>query len=266
LSILAPIVCAWSLLGSGSATAESVDSELLLLVDVSNGGLKKGEFNRLMSGYADALTSDAVLDSIASGRTGKIAVSLSFYGVKDSGSSAGVAWMAISNRVEAEAFASRLRSLSQPKGGNYSYQDALVQGLSSIGDEVGGVDNGFSSALQIIEVGGSTKPKGNSGDVAAASVAALGRGVDVINATVVGKKADQLESFYADHVIGGSVGGMSALVSVSAVDEGLSSILSSQIDRSVGAAGIAAVPEPSSAMLLISSLGFLLIFARRRVA
>ena len=266
LSFLAVPICALSLLVTGSATAESVDSELLLLVDVSAGGLKKGEFDSLMDGYASALTSTAVLDSIASGAAGKIAVSLSFYGVKNPSDSSGVAWMSIGSLADAQVFATQLRSLSQPKGGNYSYQDALIQGLADIGDETGGTDNGFQSAVQIIEVAGSTKPKGNADNVADASSAALVQGIDLIGAAVIGKKADQLESFYSENVIGGSVGGLAASVSNSPIDGGLALVLSSQISQSVGGGAIAAVPEPSSAMFLISSMGFFLLCSRKRAA
>ncbi|MEP4078102.1 DUF1194 domain-containing protein [Haloferula sp.] len=266
LSLLAAPVCALSLLATGSATAESVDSELLLLVDVSNGGLKRGEFDRLIDGYADALTSSSVLDSIASGATGKIAVSLSFYGVRNAGAAAGVDWMSIGSLAEAQIFASQLRSLSQPLAGSYSYQDALTQGLIGMGDETGGPDNGFQSAVQIVEVAGSTRPGGNPRETAAASANALTQGVDMIGATVVGNRADQLEGFYASNIIGGSVGAVTASVSNSAVDGGLSSILTSQLSESVGGGAIAAVPEPSSAILLMSSMGFFLLFSRNRAA
>jgi hypothetical protein len=88
----------------------------------------------------------------------------------------------------------------------------------------------------------------------------------MINATVVGKNADKLESSYADNVIGGSVGGVAARVSSNSIDSGLDSILVTQLSQSVGGGAIAAVPEPSSAMLLISSMGIFLLFARKRGA
>lgn len=259
LSLLMTPCCVLSLLAPGSATAESVDSELLLLVDVANGGLKKGEFDILMQGYASALTSTQVIDSIASGKIGRIAVSLSYYGTSPD-QSAGIPWMAIGSAAEAQVFANRLISQVQPDGGKFTYEEALAQGVLSFGTETGGpADNGFQSAVQIVEVVSASRPKG---DVAGATAFALSQGVDMIGATLAGENPANLESFYTANVIGGAVGGTVASVSISPSIDGLAGTLQGQLSNSVGA--VSTIPEPSSAVFFLSSMGALLLFSRKR--
>jgi hypothetical protein len=245
------------------AGAETVDTELLLLVDISNGGLKKGEFDSLMGGYASALTSSQVLDAIQSGNVGRIAVSLMFFG-GDPVQPTGVAWMSIGGLAEAQTFASQLQALPEPAGGNFSYGDSLAYATASFGTETGGATtNGFESAVQIIEVAGASRPKGNATNVDAATADALAAGVDLIGATAIGNKTDQIESYYATHVVGGTVGDTGASVATNDLSGGLEQTLADQISRSV-AGGATAVPEPSPALLLISSLAVLGLFIRRR--
>lgn len=64
----------------GQAHALAVDSELLLLVDVSQWGLNKNEFETVLNGYSSALSSSQVLSSIQSGTHGRIAISLMIFG------------------------------------------------------------------------------------------------------------------------------------------------------------------------------------------
>src|SRR5687767_965504 len=85
------------------ADAAAVDSELVLLVDITQQGLNKHEFEDVMNGYAAAMTSSQVLDSIGSGATGKIAVSLVFYG-NSLTHVVGIPWMMVSNAAEAQQF------------------------------------------------------------------------------------------------------------------------------------------------------------------
>ena len=83
LPIRVPFTCLMSIgiavLGLQSkAEAELVDSELVLLVDITPRGLNGSEFDQVMESYATAFSSSQVLDSIQSGAYGKIAVSLMF--------------------------------------------------------------------------------------------------------------------------------------------------------------------------------------------
>lgn len=242
--------------------AESVDSELLLLVDVSKSGMKNGDFDSLMSGYAEAFTNSAVIDSIASGQRGKIAVSLMFFGV-DAGASVGIPWMSIGSLSEAQAFAGQLTSLARPSSGNFEYADAIAAGVASMGPETGGsVGNGYESLYQTVEVFGMDTPGGSTADNQAASEAALAAGVDSIGAIVSGKKAAKAESYYASTIVGGAIDGVPTGVVNAGSGLALPQALSSQLAANVS--GAATVPEPSSALMLVSSMGALLLVRRRQ--
>ena len=245
------------------ADAEAVDTELLLLVDVSNGGLKKGEFELLMDGYAAAMTSSQVIDAIQSGSVGRIAVSLVYFGGTPVQPTGG-AWMSIGGLAEAQSFAAQLQALPEPGGGNFNYDESLGYAVSAFGTETGGATtNGFESAVQIIEVAGASRPKGNSAVVDAATASAFAAGVDLIGATAIGKKADQIESYYATHVVGGEVGGVTGTVSTHDLGAGLELTLANRIGTGV-TGGATVVPEPSPGFLILSSLGVLFLFIRRR--
>lgn len=62
----------------GQVDAEAVDRELVLLADDNQAGLSQRPFSTLMDAYVASFTSSKVLNSIQSGTTGPIAVSLKF--------------------------------------------------------------------------------------------------------------------------------------------------------------------------------------------
>lgn len=246
---------------SREAKAESVDAELLLLVDVSSSGLKSGEFDALMDGYADALTSSQVIDSIQAGNVGRIAVSLVLFGGSPM-QAQGVEWMSIGSLAEAQNFADQLRALPPPSSGNFTYAESLAHATTMFGSETGYAGNGFESAVQIIEVAGASKPKGPSGSTEQATADALNAGVDLIGATALGKKGSQVESYYATYVVGGEVGGVTGSATSGEIAAGLEIIIADQI--SGGLNGAVAVPEPSMPALLMASAGFFVLLRRRR--
>lgn len=249
------------------AAAENVDTELLLLVDVTSRGFNPSEFDQVMEGYASAFTSSQVLDSIQSGAYGQIAVSLMFYG-NSSTQLVGIPWMMIGNATEAATFAALARALNRPvAGGTPAVGPALTVATLSFGSETGGAANGFESTTQIIEVAGASVPVGGTAGVTAARDAALASGVDLINAIALGNRSTAIEAYYATNVIGGEAGGVVATSNSSAINGGLGGIIASQMDGGISAGAsesLSAVPEPSSLLGLLSGLGLLLI--RRRQA
>jgi hypothetical protein len=260
---LATALCGWP----GQAAAEAVDSELLLLIDITPRGLDRQEFDQLMDGYADAITSTQVMDSIQSGSYGRIAVSLMFYG-NSFVQQVGIPWMSIGSSAEAETFAILLREVSRPFSiGSPALDDALTAALGSFGSETGGADNGFQSVAQIVEVAAATVPLfGNPADTAAARDQALASGVDAINVITLGDRAAALENYYSTHVVGGETGGVVATSSSSAIDQALGGILADRMSGHVGAgaaASLTSVPEPSTALALISGLALLACRRRR---
>lgn len=248
------------------ARAESVDSEILLLVDIVRPELSNTEFNRLKNSYASAFTSTEILNSIQSGVHGRIAVSLMLYG----GSATqvvGIPWMTIGNASQAEAFASLVRDITRPT--TFAYSDpgaALTAATFSFGTETGGTANGFESAAQIIEVASSGLPSNSmAASTAASSANALASGVDLINAIALGNFSSSISSFYAANVIGSTIDGVLPTMNSSGFNGGLASTVSGMLTESVQTGvevSVTAVPEPSSLTGLIPAT--LLLLRRRR--
>ncbi|MCW1924074.1 DUF1194 domain-containing protein [Luteolibacter arcticus] len=250
------------------AAAESVDSELLLLVDSTQRGLNNRDFDALMDSYADAFTSSDVMNAIQSGSYGRIAVSLMFFGNANT-QVVGIPWMSIGSAAEAQTFSLLLRAINRPSSpGSIQVDDALLAAIPLFGTETGAAGNGFESSAQLLEVVAASTPAGGStAGVPGARNQALATGVDVINAIAVGNQAGSISTYFATNVIGGEAGGVAASSSTSAVNGNLGAFLASQVSGQVNAGAaesLTAVPEPSSVLALVSGLG-LLCLRRRRI-
>ena len=247
------------------AEATTVDSELVLLVDITDRGLNKHEFEDVMQGYASAMTSSQVLDSIGSGATGRIAVSLVFYG-NSLTHVVGIPWMMISNATEAQQFANMAQSLSRPLSfTSPSINTALDFATNHFGTETGGNSNGFESTVQIIEVAAASLPLfPNPGAVQDSRDEALASGVEVINAVAIGNSTRDIKNFFEDNVVGGELAGTPGSATSTKANGSLANFLASDLAKSVEDGGTAstAVPEPSS--LLLGGVGMLLLLRRRR--
>jgi hypothetical protein len=247
------------------AHAVSVDSELVLLVDVSRPGLSNTEFTQLMNGYATAFTSTEILDSIQSGVYGRIAVSMLFFG-NASTQVVGIPWMMIGNATQAQQFANLANTASRPfTNATPSVAAALNTATLSFGTETGGTGNGFESVTQIIEVASGTVPNNNTAAATATSSAnAMASGVDLINSIGLGNRANAVNTFYTNNVIGSTIQGVPATGTTSPVSGTLASNLTNVMSGTVqnGAnASVAAVPEPGT---LIGLLPATLLLLRRR--
>ena len=249
--------------------ALAVDSEIVLLVDVVRPEMSNGMFNQLMNSYASTFTSTQFLDSIQSGVTGSIAVSVMFYGGSNLQTTA-VPWMSIGNATDAQTFASLIQSATRPSTFDYSNPaTALDAATTSFGSETGGASNGFESSVQIIEIASSGIPSNSMAAATAATAAssanALASGVDLINSVAHGTFANSINNFYAANVIGSTLPGVIATSSIAANNGALPSSINAALNASVqnGAAGsINAVPEPSSLVALLPAS--LLLLRRRR--
>ena len=254
---------------SQQALAESVDSELLLLVDSTQRGLNNGDFDAMLDSYADAFSSTAVLNSIQSGAYGRIAVSLMFFG--NSGTqTVGIPWMSIGSAAEAETFALLLRAVNRPASpGVIEVDTALLAAIPIFGTETGAASNGFESSTQFIEVVAASTPTGNeTAAVTAARDQALASGVDVINAVAVGNQSGNIANYFSDNVIGGEAGGVAATSTGSALNGNLSNFLAAQVSGQVTAGAVeslTAVPEPAPVLALVSGFGLLCLRRHRKV-
>lgn len=247
-------------------SAETVDSEILLLVDITRPGLSSFEFNRLMDGYATAFTTTQIMDSIQSGAYGRIAVSMMFFGNSNT-QVVGIPWMEIGNTTQAQQFANLARNVNRPFSvANPDVGSALTAATFSFGTETGGTSNGFESVVQIVEVASGREPQfWAAGAAATSSSNALASGVDVINALALGNRANAVDNFYTANVIGSTLNGVPATSTTSQFNGALASTISGLMTDSVQAgAGVSttAVPEPASILGLIPAT--LLLLRRRK--
>ncbi len=247
----------------GRAHAVAVDSELVLLVDVSQSGLNKKDFETVVGAYASALSNSQVLESIQSGTYGRIAVSLMIFG-NSSYQQVGIPWMLIGSAADAAQFATFAGNVNKPNAVGFPATGAAITtATASFGTETGGSSNGFESSLQIIDVAAAVVPNaGNSGTDTAARNGAFGSGVDLINTLVLGKKTTALEDYYAANVIGSTVPGVAATVTSSTIDGSLAATLASGLSNQLST-GISAVPEPGTVAGILVGVCFALIRRRR---
>ncbi len=247
----------------GQAHAEAVDSELVLLVDVSQSGLNKKDFDSVVSAYASALSSSQVLASIQSGTHGRIAVSLMIFG-NSSYQQVGIPWMSIANAADAAQFATLAGTVNKPNAVGFpAIGAAITAAAASFGTETGSSSNGFESSLQIIDVTAAVAPNaGNSAADIAARNGAMASGVDLINTIALGNKATAIAEYYTANVIGSTTSGVAATTTTSAIDGTLAATLANGLSSNVSA-GISAVPEPGPVAGVLVGVCFALILRRR---
>lgn len=248
---------------------EAVDTELLLLVDVSRPGLSTTQFNESMNAYAAAFTSTEVINSIQSGAYGKIALSMMFYG-NAATQEVAIPWMAISNAAEAAQFATLVTSVARPFSfGFASPAAALTAATPLFGTETGGPDNGFESTVQSLEMAASgiTLPiGGTAAATTAARDATLASGVDVINSVATGNFGTIFEAFYETNVIGSEIEGVEATSESAGSSTDFASTIASGLNQTVQAGAVVSVntiPEPSATFLFSIASGLLLLRRRR---
>jgi len=263
------LALSFGLLSAGAlqqAQAITVDSEILLLVDAARPGLSQTNYNRLMSSYATSFTNTQMIDSIQSGSTGRIAVSLMFYGTTSS-QRVGIPWMMIGNLSQAQSFAALVNSLALPTNltGTPDVGSALTAATRSFGTETGNAGNGFESAVQIIEVATTRSPVTRLRNSAiASSDNALASGVDLINSMILGTGRAAVNSFYQANVIGSTINGVNATSLIGPFNNTLATSMGGQLRQTLqagAASSITAIPEPSTWLAMIPAA--LLIWKRR---
>ncbi|MDP4996312.1 MAG: DUF1194 domain-containing protein [Akkermansiaceae bacterium] len=259
------------LASTAKAAPVKVDTELLLLVDVS-GSVSETDYALMTAAYGRVMTSSAVLNAIQSGHIGKIATSVLFWS-SNTNQSVGVSWMEISDFSSAQNFSNLINAATRPFGGATAIGTAIDIGTPMFGSETGGTENGFHSVTQIINVAGdgvdnSTSPRvrDRSVNVAAARDAALAAGVDMINGIAIGDSSGALEQYYKSFVMGGSVEETASFVeradTFSAFESALLRSLVQEINTGAVVSPPEVVPEPSA--LLFLPISCLLILRRNR--
>jgi len=195
------LAAAAALLSVPASAAEPVDVELVLAVDVSL-SMSPMELDIQRKGYAAALTDDRVLQAIADGGFGKIAVTY-FEWAGISSQHVVVPWTTIANRADAERVAAMLSAQPANSARRTSIAAALEFGADLF------AESPYRSTKRVIDISGDG-PNNQGEPVVSARDRVTGLGV-VINGLplmttggITGTYSIvNLDRYYSDCVIGG---------------------------------------------------------------
>jgi hypothetical protein len=188
--------------GASLAQAEEpVDVELVLAVDVSL-SMSPSELEIQRKGYAAALTDPSVLEAIATGAYGKVAITY-FEWAGTTSHHVVVPWTAVATPDEARAFAEKLTA-SVP---NSARRTSISAALEFGGDLF--AESSFKGMKRVIDISGDG-PNNQGAAVEEARDALVAQGI-VINGlplmTTGGMRTPydvaELDRYYSDCVIGG---------------------------------------------------------------
>jgi hypothetical protein len=196
VACLAPVPSAAQ--AAGQAAETDVDLELVLAVDTS-GSVDDREYALQISGIANAFRDPAVLDAIAAGPLGRIAVTVSFWAESQLPKQS-LSWLVIAAPADAAAFAASLDSLPRavPAGGTGIGQGVIYSVRIM-------EDNGLNGARRVIDVSGDgreTPFRYFSVPPEQARAYAAARGVTVNGLAILAEQPD-LERYYRESVIVG---------------------------------------------------------------
>jgi hypothetical protein len=189
------------LLAPHAQAAEQVDIELVLAVDVSL-SMSPDELEIQRRGYAAALTHDRVLEAIAAGVHGRIAVTY----VEWAGSTSQhivVPWTAIATRSDAERFVRQL-SATPPS----SARRTSIFGALDFGGDLF-AESGFQGMKRVIDISGDG-PNNQGSPVTGARDALIAQGITINGLPLMTNgglasayDVENLDLYYQDCVIGG---------------------------------------------------------------
>ena len=198
LSVTAALSGLWP---ATPASAEEVDLELVLAVDVSF-SMDEDEQRLQRLGYVEAIRSAEVLAAIQDGITGKIAVAyMEWAGAAEQ--RVVVDWQVISDRSSAEAFTARLGRQPIRRVFRTSISEALAVATDLI------AENGYEGIRKVIDVSGDG-PNNQGRIVTAARDRAIAAGITINGLPLMLKRSansyfdlPNLDEYYATCVIGG---------------------------------------------------------------
>lgn len=196
---LALVPAAWPALAA--ETALPVDLELVLAVDISYSmDAEEQEIQR--DGYRAAIVSRPVLDAIAQGPYGRIAVAYVEWAGEDE-QRVVAPWTVIDGPASAGAFAARLAAAPLRRAYRTSISGALIYAAKMF------EANGFAGERQVIDVSGDG-PNNQGETVERARDEVLERGVVINGLPLMLKRPSfamidmgELDAYYRDCVIGG---------------------------------------------------------------
>ena len=200
--MLAAVAVALGLSDADRAKAnEQVDVELILAVDVSL-SMSPDELEIQRHGYAAALTDGQVLQAIADGAHGKIALTY-FEWAGSSTQHLIVPWTTIASPADAEAFAVKLTASPPNSARRTSIAGAIEFGMDLF------AESPYRSFKRVIDISGDG-PNNQGTPVQVARDLAVGKGI-VINGLPLMTRGGyssvydvtELDRYYTDCVIGG---------------------------------------------------------------
>ena len=180
--------------GGFAQAQQKVDLQLVLAVDAS-GSVNMTRFNLQKQGYAEAFRNPRVLDSIRSGSTGSIAVTM----IQWTGPFQQVVvvpWTLINDRKSAEDFAGAIEQAPrQLFSGGTSISGAIDFSASLMPSHL------FTGLKRVIDVSGDGS-NNNGRPVTQARDDAVAKGI-IVNGLPILSLEPYLDRYYYDNVIGG---------------------------------------------------------------
>jgi hypothetical protein len=201
LSLIVAMLIAAASSAAVAAADTPVDLELVLAVDVSR-SMDSDEQVLQRDGYVEAFRHKDVIDAIASGANGRIAVSY----VEWAGATYQrtlVPWTIIDGEAAAHAFADRLAAAPITR----EHGTSIANGLIYVGPSFEG--NGFVGGRRVIDVSGDG-PNNVGMPVVAARDPLVAKGVTINGLPIMIKRPgdfasiENLDIYYEDCVIGGT--------------------------------------------------------------
>ncbi|MEM9105515.1 MAG: DUF1194 domain-containing protein [Pseudomonadota bacterium] len=190
------------LLGATPVRAQTeTDLELVLLADAT-GSIDNAEIRFQRQGYADAITSQEVLDAIGSGFLGSIAVTYVEWGDFTS-QDVVVSWSRIDGPEAAEAFAARLMEAPRRAFGRNAIGAALLFGKRLI------ETNEYTARRRVIDLSADSANNWNGPDIETARDEVLEAGITINGLAILCRHCSgrpvsyDLEAAFADRIIGG---------------------------------------------------------------
>ncbi len=259
--LCASIACS---LGIGSLKAINVDSEIVILVDAQTSSLS--DFDLILDGVARTFEQQSFIDTVAAGANGSIAASLVLFNNGNT-QTIEIAATQLSSAADLQNFATSVRNVTRSnQGGNVDYAGAIAAGAAEIASSA---FEGTVRQLTLID-DGTGFFEANPGSTRAARDTALASSVDVINSVVFDAEFQEqrVTDFYEENIVG-AVSGANGTVAVIGSPQGGTrpqaalDAIEESIQTQLASPTTNAVPEPSSALYLLTMAGVIL-FRRKR--
>lgn len=181
---------------------DTVDLELVLLADAS-GSIGPDEINFQRQGYADAMQDPRVLNAIAEGAHGKIAVTYVEW-ASTASQDVVVDWMVVDGATDAAGFASQLMGAPRRAYGRNAIGAALLKGVELI------ETNDHTGFRKVIDFSGDSANNWNGPSIETGRQAALDAGITINGLAVLCRTCrsgraggGSLEDLFYERVVGG---------------------------------------------------------------